>query len=98
MYKFETKMFTYLFYVHSTSPPYPPPAATGKYLLDSQGVLVVRNPPANERDLRDTGSIPGSGRYPGEENGHLCQYSRLENPVDGEAWWATVHRVTVRYN
>ena len=40
------------------------------------------------------GSIPGSGRSPGEGNGTLLQYSCLENPMDGGAWWATVHGVT----
>ena len=38
--------------------------------------------------------IPGSGRSPGERNGNPLQYSRLENPMDGRAWWAAVHRVT----
>ena len=38
----------------------------------------------------DLGSIPGSGRSPGEGNGNPLQYSRLENPMDGGAWWATV--------
>ena len=42
----------------------------------------------------DLGSIPGSGRSPGEGNGKPLQYSCLENPIDGGAWWATVHRVT----
>ena len=42
----------------------------------------------------DLGSIPGSGRSPGEENGNPLQCSCLENPMDGGAWWATVHRVT----
>ena len=42
----------------------------------------------------DPGSIPGSGRPPGEGNGYSLQYSCLENPVNGEAWWATVHGVT----
>jgi len=37
------------------------------------------------------GSIPGSGRYPGEGNGNLLQYSYLENPMDRGAWWATVN-------
>ena len=41
----------------------------------------------------DPGSIPGSGRSPGEENGNPLQYSCLENPMDGGAWWATVHGV-----
>ena len=36
----------------------------------------------------DLGSIPGSGRSPGEGNGNPFQYSCLENPMDGEAWWA----------
>ena len=43
---------------------------------------VVNNPPANAGDARDVGSIPGSGRSPGEGNGNLLQYSCLENPMD----------------
>ena len=42
----------------------------------------------------DLGSIPGLGRYPGEGNSYPLQYSCLENPMDGGAWWATVHGVT----
>ena len=41
----------------------------------------------------DPGSIPGSGRSPGEGNGNPLQYSCLENSMDGGAWWATVHGV-----
>ena len=41
----------------------------------------------------DLGSIPGSGRSPGEGNGNPLQYSCLENPMDGGAWWPTVHGV-----
>ena len=41
----------------------------------------------------DLGSIPGLGRSPGEGNGNPLQYSCLENPMDGGAWWATIHRV-----
>ena len=41
----------------------------------------------------DLGSIPGSGRSPGEENGNALQYSSLENPMDRGTWWATVHGV-----
>ena len=42
----------------------------------------------------DPGSISGSrGRSPGERNGNPLQYSCLENPMDGGAWWATVHGV-----
>ena len=41
----------------------------------------------------DSGSIPGLGRSAGEGNGHPLQYSCLENPMDGGAWWATVHGV-----
>ena len=41
----------------------------------------------------DLGLIPGSGRSPGEGNGNPLQYSCLENPLDGGAWWATVHGV-----
>ena len=56
-------------------------------------VLVVKNPPANTGDTRDTGLIPGLGRSPGEGNGNPLQYSCLKNPIDREAWQATVHRV-----
>ena len=42
----------------------------------------------------DLGSIPGPGRYPGEGNGHPLESYRLENSMDGGAWWATVHGVT----
>ena len=55
------------------------------------GGSVVKNPPAN---AGDAGSMPGSGRSPGEGNGNPLQYSCLENPTDREAWQATVHGVT----
>ena len=55
--------------------------------------LVIKNPPANAGDIRDMGLIPGSRRSPGGGHGIPLQYSCLENPMDREAWWATVHRV-----
>ena len=57
-------------------------------------MLVVKNPPANAEDIRDTGLIPGLGRSPGEGNGNLLQYSRLGSPMDRGAWRATVHGVS----
>ena len=48
----------------------------------SQVALVVKNPPANVGDVRDSGSIPGSGRSSGEGHGNTLQYSCLENPMD----------------
>ena len=59
----------------------------------SQVALVVKNLPANAGDAREVGSIPGSGRSPGEGNGNPLQYSCLENPMDGGAWRAAVPRV-----
>ena len=56
--------------------------------------LVVKNPLANAGDLRDVGSIPGSGRSPGGGNGNPLWYSFLENPTDRGAWKVTVHGVT----
>ena len=56
--------------------------------------LVVMNPPTNAGDKTDAGSIPGLGRSPGEGNVNPLQNSCLENPMDGGAWQATVHRVT----
>ena len=55
--------------------------------------LVVRNPSANTRDVRDVGWIPGSGRSSGGGHGNPLQYSCLENLMDRGAWWATVQRV-----
>ena len=43
---------------------------------------MVKNPPANAKDIRDAGLIPGLGRFPGEGNGNLLQYSCLGNPMD----------------
>ena len=60
----------------------------------SQVVLVVKNPSANARIIRDKRSIPGSGRSPGGGNGNPLQFSCLENPMDKGAWRAMVHRVT----
>ena len=54
-------------------------------------VLGVNNLPAG--DVRDVGSIPGSGRSPGGGHGNPLQYSCLENAMDREAWGATVHGV-----
>ena len=56
--------------------------------------LVIKNPPANAGDIRDSGSIPGLERSPGGGHGIPLQYSCLETLTDREAWWATVHRVT----
>ena len=60
---------------------------------DFAGGAVVKNPPATAGDTRDAGSIPGSGRSPGEGRGNPLQYSCLENLMDRGAW-AIVHRVT----
>ena len=47
---------------------------------------MVKNPPADAGDEGDVGSIPGSGRSPGEGNGNPLQYACLRNPMDGGAW------------
>ena len=54
---------------------------------------MVKNLPANAGDIRDMGSIPGSGRSPGGGHGNPLQYSCLENPMDRGTGRATVHRV-----
>ena len=56
--------------------------------------LVAQMVKVSVYNAGDPGSIPGSGRSPGEGNGNLLQYSCLENPMDRGAWWATVHGVT----
>ena len=57
-------------------------------------VLVVKDLPANAGDIRDVGSIPGLGRFPGGGHSNQHQYSCLENPVHRGAWQAIVHRFT----
>ena len=49
----------------------------------------VKNPPASAGDATDVGSIPGSGRSPGEGNRYPFQYSVLGSPMDRGAWWAS---------
>ena len=54
---------------------------------------MVKNPPASAGDVRDSASIPGLGRSPGDGNGNPLQYPGLENTMDREAWRATVKKV-----
>ena len=82
----------------------PAPAVLGELTAKPSGILlkqplwkisfsgdsVVKNPCAN---AGDSGSIPGSGRSPGEGNGNPLQYTCLENPMDGGARQATVHGI-----
>ena len=61
------------------------------HIADSLVAQMVKNPPA----MWETwGLIPGLGRSPGIGNGYPLYYSSLENSMDKEAWWATVHGVT----
>ena len=56
-----------------------------------------REPPANTEDVRDVGSLPGSGQSPGGGHGNTVQYSCLENPMDRGAWRAAVLGVAKRW-
>ena len=58
--------------------------------INFQGGTVVKNLPAS---IGDMGLIPGSGRFPGVENGYPLWYSCLKNSMDRGAWWSTVHAV-----
>ena len=62
--------------------------------MDFPGGTVVKNLPANAGDSVDMGSIPGSGRSPGGENGAPLQYSCQGNPMDRGAWQTAVCGVT----
>ena len=62
-------------------------------LRDGEGCPVASEVKVSARNAGDLGSIPGSGRFSGEGNGNPLQYSCLENPMDGGAWWATVNGV-----
>ena len=74
---------------------------TGRYLhvsncpsLASHEALVVKNSPSNVEDVRDTSSVPGWGRSPGEGHGNPLQYSCLKHSMDRGSWWTVVHRVS----
>ena len=56
----------------------------------SEAALVVKNPAANAGNIRDAGSVPGSGRFRGEGNSNPLQCSCLENPVGRGAWRAAI--------
>ena len=67
----------------------------GFILMDIPGGSDVKVSACN---AGDPGSIPGSGRYPGEGNGNPLQYSCLENSMDRGAQWAIVHGVRKELN
>ena len=67
---------------------YNPPMSAQSPALINPGGSEVKASASNAGDL---GWIPGPGKSPGEGNGNPLQYSCLENPMDGGAWWATVH-------
>ena len=62
--------------------------------LGTPGSSKVKDPPSQGRRRRDMGSIPETGRSPGEGNGYPLQCSCLENPMDRWAWRAPVHGIT----
>ena len=56
---------------------------------------MVKNLFANAEDIKDMSLIFGFGRSPKGGHGNPLQYYCPENPMDREAWWATVHSVTI---
>ena len=67
---------------------------TGIWLIDLPRWHGGKNLPGDAGDARDAGSVPWSGKSPGEGNGNPLRYSCLKSSVDRGAWQATVHRVT----
>ena len=65
-----------------------------QFILPPGGFLGGSESKESACNIEDPGSIPGSGRSFGEENGNPLQYSCLENSMDRGAWWAAVHRDT----
>ena len=61
-------------------------------------MLAVKNPTVDAGDARDAGAIPWLVKSPGVGNGNPFQYSCLENSMDREVWWPTVHGVTKRHS
>ena len=68
-----------------------PPSAIKLALVLTEGFPGGAEVKASACNVGDLASIPGLGRSPGEGNGNTLQYSCLENPMDGGAWWAPVH-------
>ena len=64
------------------------------FLEGFPAVLMIKNPLANDGDVRDADSVFELGRPPGEGNGNPFHCSCLENPMDRGAWRVTVHGVT----
>ena len=62
-------------------------------LIDCICFFVVKSLPTNAGEARGVGLIPGWERSPGGENGDSLQSICLDNPMDKEAWWATVYGV-----
>ena len=62
-------------------------------VASNSGRSAVKSLPANAGDTRDVGSIPELGRSSGGRNDNPLQHSRLGDPMDKGAWWATVHGV-----
>ena len=54
----------------------------------------AKNLPATQEVQADLGSIPGLGRFPGEDNGNPLQVSCWDNPMDRGTWWPTAHSVS----
>ena len=67
---------------------------TMPFIWASQLAVVVSNLPANAGDVRNTSSIPESGRSTAGGHDNPLQYFCLENPMDRGVWWATVQRVS----
>ena len=61
--------------------------------MPSNIINVSSEVKASAWNAEDPGLISGSGRSPGEGNGNPLQYSCLENPMEGGAWYTTVHGV-----
>ena len=70
-----------------------PLGLTGLIFLQSKGFPGGSDSKESACNAGDLGSIPGSGRSPGEGKGYPLQYSYLENSMDRGAWWATVDGV-----
>ena len=68
--------------------------SNSKFVMQALGFPGGSDGKESARNAGDPGSIPGSGKSPGEGNGNPLQYSCLGNPMDRGTWWATVHGVT----
>ena len=90
----DTILYSYHQWMSFCCSTFSPASGVFMFWILALGGSVVKNLPASEGDVGDTGLTPASGRFPGEKNGNPLKYSCLKNFMNRGIWRTTVHRVT----